>query len=251
MGTIRHAHSSSLYSNSADSLADQVERAVEAEDPDATTLTFTEVGSTSRTEVLKDADPDEWAAWVPDQSDVGIMWRKDEFGPLWKEPKKLTGKIWTDGQGRDHETWAASGLFQHRTSGKTMFLSVCHLPSHVQDGDHFYDNAQARAWKDAVNNGWHTYWNDVRTEDHPDVGILTGDWNIDVHMSEWIQYVQDVFPSMYCTWAGDREPPNDKGTHGDRLIDFSMSTSKPSKAKLLKDDSSSDHRPFGEAIPWP
>jgi hypothetical protein len=247
---VRHAHSSSLYSNSADSLADQVERAVEAEDPSATLLTFTEVGSAARTDVLKEADPEEWAAWVPSQSDVGIMWRKSEFSPIWKEPVKLTGKIWTDGHGRDHETWAASALLGH-ADGRSCFVSVCHLPSHVQNGDHFYDNAQSRAWRDAVNNGWSQHWNDVRKEDHPDVGILTGDWNIDVHMSDWMQYVGNVFPSMFNTWAGDREPPNDKGTHGDRLIDFSMSTVKPSKAKLLKDDSSSDHRPFGEAIPWP
>jgi hypothetical protein len=250
VATIRHAHSSSLYSEDPDSLADQVERAVDADDPDATTLTFTEVGSTARTEVLKDADPDDWGAWVPGQSDVGIMWRKAEFNPLWKEPKKLTNKVWTDGQGRDHETWCASALLQH-TNGKTLFLSVCHLPSHVQNGDSFYSNEQSAAWKDAVNNGWSNYWNNVRKHDHPDVGMLTGDWNIDVHSSHWMQYVLGVFPSMFCTWAGDKEPANDKGTHGNRLIDFTMSTSKPSKAKLLKDDSSSDHRPFGEAIPWP
>ena len=250
MGTVRHAHSSSLYSNSPESLADEVERAIEAEDPNATLLTFTEVGSDKRTQVLKDADPDEWAAWVPEASDVGIMWRRSEFSPLDKEPVKLTNKVWTDGQGRDHETWAASALFQH-TSGRTLFVSVCHLPSHVQNGDSFYNNAQAAAWKDAVRNGWHDHWNAVRKAHHPDIGLLTGDWNVDVHSSTWMHEVGDTFPSLFNTWAGDREPPNDKGTHGNRLIDFTMSSVKPTKAKLLKDDNSSDHRPFGEAIPWP
>lgn len=246
--TIRHAHSSSLYSASPDSLANQVERAVEATDPTATLLTFTEVGSDARTRVLKDADPDEWAAWVPDQSDVGIMWRKTEFGPAWKEPRKLTNKVWTDGNGRDHETWCASAMLNHTTGG-TLFVSVCHLPSHVQNGDHFYDNPQARAWKDAVD-GWHDYWNAVRKADDPDVGALVADWNIDFHDSTWMHHVGDIFPSMYCTWAGDREPPDNKGTHGDRLIDATWTTSKPTKAVLLKDDASSDHRPYGEAIPW-
>jgi len=246
--TIRHAHSSSLYSESAQSLANQVERAVEAEDPNATVLTLTEVGSDSRTKVLKDADPDNWAAWVPSQSDVGLMWRKADFSPVWKEPHKLTNKVWTDGQGRKHETWCATALLEHKNGG-TVFLSACHLPSHVQNGNHFYDNAQAAAWKSAVN-GWGDYWNQIRKRDHPDLGMLTGDWNVDVHSSDWMQRVNDYFPSMFNTWAGDREPPNDKGTHGNRLIDFTMATCKPSKAKLLKDDASSDHRPFGEAIPW-
>jgi hypothetical protein len=247
-GTVRHAHSSSLYSESPQSLANQVERAVEAEDPNATCLTFTEVGSDNRAAVLKNAD-EGWAAWVPSQSDVGIMWRKSEFSPIWKEPKKLTEKVWTDGQGRQHETWAITAFLEH-ASGQTLFLSVCHLPSHVQNGDHFYDNKQAAAWKSAVD-GWHTYWNNKRQSDNPTVGILTGDWNVDVHNSTWMQHVGDIFPSLFNTWAGDREPPNDKCTHGNRLIDFSMATPKPSKAKLLKDDASSDHRPFGEAIPWP
>jgi len=249
MSDVLHAHSSSLYSESPGSLADQVERAIEHDDPPATTLTFTEVGSTARTEVLKDADPDTWAAWVPSQSDVGIMWRKTEFHPVWKEPTKLTDKVWTDGHGRKHETWAATALLEH-SSGRTLFLSVCHLPSHVQNGDHFYDNAQARAWKDAVP-GWADYWNAVRKQDHPTIGMLCGDWNVDVHDSTWMQRVGDYFPSMFNTWAGDREPAGDKGTHGNRLIDFTMSTVKPSKAKLLKDDASSDHRPYGERIKWP
>ena len=248
MATIRHAHSSSLYSASPQSLADEVERAVEADDPNATVLTFTEVGSDARTDVLKKADPDAWAAWVPGQSDVGLMWRKSQYSPVWKEAHKLTDKVWTDGHGRKHETYCGTALLSHTKEGHTVFLSVCHLPSHVQNGDSFYDNAQAAAWKSAVN-GWSDYWNDCRKRDKPTLGMLVADWNIDVHSSHWMQYVTDKFPSMYCTWAGDREPPNDKGTHGNRLIDFTMGTHKQTKAKLLKDDDSSDHRPFGEAIP--
>jgi hypothetical protein len=41
------------------------------------------------------------------------------------------------------------------------------------------------------------------------------------------------------------------GTHGDRLIDASWNTVKANKCKLLKDDGSSDHRPWGEALAWP
>lgn len=249
MPTFRHAHSSSLYSNSPQSLANQVERAVEADDPNATLLTFTEVGSSERTQVLKDADPDDWAAWVPSATDVGIMWRKAQYSPVWKEAHKLTDLVWTDGHGRKHETYAGTALLEHTDSGRLAFVSVCHLPSHVQNGDKFYDNAQARAWRDAVD-GWSTYWNNKRKADHPDVGLLVADWNVDYHSSHWMQYVGDVYPSMFCTWAGDKEPPNNQGTHGSRLIDATWSTSKPSKAKLLKDDSSSDHRPYGEAIPW-
>jgi len=247
MGTIKHAHSSSLYSESAASLADQVERGVEAEDPSATVMTFTEVGSDSRTQVLKDADPDEWAAWVPSQSDVGIMWRKSEFGPVWKEAHKLTDKVWTDGQGRTHETWCATALLE-RDDGKTLFLSVCHLPSNVQNGNSFEDNKQAAAWKSACS-GWSNYWNNKRQKDHPHMALIVADWNVDFFSSTWRDRVQEYFPSMFLGWKGSM-PPNGQGTHGNRLIDGTMATVKTNWCDLLKDDNSSDHRPYGEALQW-
>jgi len=246
MATVRHAHSSSLYSEPPMSLADQVERGVEAEDPNATTLTFTEVGSPDRAAVLENASPD-WAAWVPGQSDVGLMWRKNQWRPIWKEPHKLTSKVWTDGKGRKHETWCATAFLEHEEKGHTLFLSVCHLPSHVQNGKNFYDNAQAKAWKSACS-GWSTYWNNKRKKDHPDLGLIVADWNVDFHMDVWRDRVKDYFPSMYLGWSGNM-PPAGKGTHGARLIDGTMATAKATKCKLLKDDSSSDHRPYGEAVP--
>jgi len=245
---VRHAHSSSLYSNSPSSLAKQLDRLVSATDPEANVATYTEVGSAERTEAMKQADPDDWAAWVPGQSDVGIMWRKANFGPVWKEPHKLTDKVWTDGHGRKHETWCATALLEH-TDGHTLFLSVCHLPSHVQNGNKFYDNAQAKAWKSACA-GWSDYWNNKRKKDHPDLAMLAADWNVDFHSSTWRDQVQSYFPSMFLGWKGNM-PPAGKGTHGSRLIDGTMATVKANKCELLKDDDSSDHRPYGEVIPWP
>jgi hypothetical protein len=241
-----HAHSSSLYSNSPSSLNKQVQRFVDATDPAATLITYTEVGSNERTQVLKKADED-WAAWVPDQSDVGIMWDKNQFGPEQKKAVKLTDKVWTDGHGRKHETWCATCLLKNRHNAKTVFLSVCHLPSHVQNGNKFYDNAQAKAWKSAVS-GWHDHWNDWRKKYNPDLGMIVADWNVDFHSSHWVDVVQDYFPSMVIGWKGNW-PPNGKGTHGSRLIDASWSTVKASKCELLKDDDSSDHRPYGEKVP--
>lgn len=246
MAKINHGHSSSLYSASPDSLAKQVDRYVNSTDPIASVLTYTEVGSDKRTKVLKEAH-DDWAAWVPSASDVGVMWRKSDFSPVWKEAKKLTDKVWTDGQGRKHETWCATALLKH-TSGKTLFLSVCHLPSHVQNGNKFYDNAQAKAWKSACS-GWSNYWNNKRKKDHPTLAIIAADWNVDFFSETWRDKVQAYFPSMFLSWKGNM-PPKGKGTHGNRLIDGAMCTSKATPCKLLKDDNSSDHRPWGEALKW-
>ena len=49
-------------------LEDELQRLVTATDPSANFATLTEVGSDKRTQVLKDAAPGEWGAWVPDAS---------------------------------------------------------------------------------------------------------------------------------------------------------------------------------------
>lgn len=245
---VKHVHSSSLYSESPSSLKKQADKIADSpEDP--TLATYTEVGSDARTEALKDADPD-WAAWVPNESDVGICWEKPVWEPYKKKPVKLTDKVWTDGQGRKHETWCATALLDKRSGeneGQRIFISVCHLPSHVQNGKKFYDNKQAAAWKSACN-GWSDHWNNWRKKYHPDLGLIIADWNVDFFMEEWRDKVQSYFPSMFLTWKGHM-PSKGNGTHGNRLIDGTMSTKKANQCKLLKDDSSSDHRPYGEVIP--
>lgn len=248
---IRHAHSSSLYDGPKVPLEKEMNRLVTATDPSANLATLTEVGSDSRTKVLKDAAPGEWGAWVPNATagccaDVGLMWRKSDWSLKTKEIHRLTDKKWTDGQGRSHVTYAASAKFRH-VDGRTVFLSVAHLPSKVQNGNQFYDNAQARAWKSAVK-GWHTYWNDFRNKHHPDEGLLAADWNIDYHSKHWRQHVQNIFPSLHLNWQGHM--PEGKGTHGKRLIDATWATAKAFKSRLLKDDDSSDHRPYGDAFKW-
>jgi len=243
MPTIRHAHASGYYEGPVADLERQLRKAVTADDPDANLLSFTEVGSDKRTQALKDADPDHWAAWVPNQSDVGLMWRKQKFSPAWKECHKLTDKVWTDGQGRKHETWAATALLQH-VDGPTIFYSVCHLPSHVQNGNHYYDNKQAAAWKSA-NNGWNNYWNNKRKKHHPDLALIVADWNVDFFNSTWRQNVQGYWPSMFLDWSGNM--PNN-GTHGGRLIDATWATVQAKDCVLLKDKGGSDHTPYGERI---
>jgi hypothetical protein len=246
---IRHAHSSSLYDGPKVPLEQELHRLVTATDPSANLATLTEVGSDARTKVLKDAAPGEWGAWVPDGSaccaDVGIMWRKADWSLTWKDLHKLTDKVWTDGQGRKHTTYAASAKLTH-TSGRTIYLSVAHLPSNVQDGSKFHDNKQAAAWKSAVA-GWHDHWNKFRKQHQPDAGLLVADWNIDFHMDRWRDEIQDRFPSLVLNWKGHMPSG---GTHGKRLIDATWATRNANKSRLLKDDDSSDHRPYGDAFKW-
>lgn len=213
---------------------------IDDDGPKATILTFTEVGSKEREDVLRKASPTEYGSWQPDITDVAIMWSKDQFEPGAREAHKLTELIWTDGHGRKHQTYAGSMLLTHK-GGQKLWVSVCHTPSHVQNGSRYYDNAQARAWKDAMDN-WGKYTELQRKKYRPALTMVVADWNVDFHMPIWKGRVQNFFPRLKLNWAGHMP---EGGTHGKRLIDGTMANIRAKNAFLLKDDASSDHRPFG------
>lgn len=243
---IRHAHSSSLYNGPVEKLAAQMRKFVKDTDPDANIITLTEVGSPARTRILKEAAPGEWGVWVPGPTDVGIMWRKRDWSLRAKDCHKLTDLTWVDGHGRRHTTYAASALFRH-TDGHTLFVSVCHLPSHVQIGAKYRDNAQARAWKDAVRN-WARYWAKADRGLDPDFCMIVADWNVDFRLKVWRERVGRRFSTLSLNWAGANMPP--RGTHGNRVIDATWASRRPTKVRLLPHDGSSDHRPYGEGYHW-
>ncbi|HMC98043.1 MAG TPA: hypothetical protein VKG92_10325, partial [Flavobacteriales bacterium] len=174
-------------------------------------------------------------------TDVAVMWSKDQFSVLDRAAEKLTNLEWTDGHGRKHQTYAGSMVLKHK-GGQKLFVSVCHLPSHVQNGHQYYDNAQARAWKGAMS-GWGEYWTRQKKKHKPDLGLIVADWNVDFHDKIWRERVSGFFPGLKLCWTGHMPKG---GTHGNRLIDATMGTIKAKQAMLLKDDKSSDHRPYGD-----
>jgi hypothetical protein len=174
------------------------------------------------------------------------MWRKSDWSVTSKERHRLTSKTWKDGQGRTHATYAVSALFRHRATGRVLFLSVVHLPSHVQNGQKFHDNAQARAWRSAVA-GWNAYWDRVRAKAHPNAALFAADWNVDHKSAHWRDVIRSYFPALVPNWKGHMPK---QGTHGGRLIDATWAKTKATKSRLLKDDDSSDHRPYGDAYTW-
>ena len=243
---IRHVHCSSLYSESEGSLAAEVDKIVSHTDPEADLATYTEVKS--REDALRAASPG-WGVYQPDRTDVAVLWRQDTWEAKVKEAHKLTDKEWTDGQGHTHQTWAAAVLLE-RNNGRRAWVSLCHLPSSVQNGCQFKDNRQAAAWRGALD-GWHKYWNNSRDRHKPDVGMLVADWNVDFHLKCWRQHLSSRFPSLWLCWRDPNMPPDGKGTHGGRLIDAAWSTVKADRCDLLPDNPSSDHRPWAEFLDWP
>ena len=245
--TIRHGHSSSRYDRSSQSLTNEAKQFAKATDPQANLITYTEVKS--REQALRDGLGDAFGVYQPDQTDVAICWRKDKWKQQLKETHKLTDKVWTDGQGNSHQTWVATVLLRHN-NGHTLWVSLCHLPSNVEAGCNVDSNKQGAAWKSALP-GWKSYWDNSRKQHKPTVGMVVADWNIDFHKQCWRQYVAGIWPNFWLSWRDPNMPPENKGTHGDRLIDASWASTKAKDCWLLPDDNSSDHRPWAQIVEWP
>lgn len=246
MGNIRHGHSSSRYDRSPKSLAEQVGRLVDQDgDRTGNLLTYTEVGTPERADKLR---ADGWGRFVPqNKTDCAVMWLKADWTKVHTEVALLTDKTWVDGHGNSHKTKCATVVLDHR-DGHRLWVAVAHLPSEVQDGDAFADHpAKVEAWKDAVDN-WPEYQAEQRDLWFHDRQMYVADWNVDLRSAHWRGYLNDVFPKCDPTWRKGHMPED--GTHNLGLIDATYTSAKYLKVGLLKDDDSSDHRPYGEKIGW-
>lgn len=90
-----------------------------------------------RTEILDAADG---------QRQVPISWRT-----AWWTLVSVTAHPMTEGAGRDRTDhpfrpkWATSVTLRHRASGREVTLLDTHVPNHVETGDRWEDNVNARA----------------------------------------------------------------------------------------------------------
>ena len=248
MTTARHAHSSSRYSASPKSLAIEVNRGASAEDPLANLMTFTEIGDPLRAAQVA---ADGWGRFVPDdKTDVGLMWRQERWAKVATATRKLTDKTWVV-SGKTHRLVAAAATLEAQGEGYRIWVAVIHFPSGVEgDGGFATDNDDAvAAWKSGLN-GLHDWWLDQKHQyeigSTGGFGMLCADWNLN-HRLKWVrEYIGNTFDAMNSTW---RSPYPDHGTYGKRIIDATWTTGAVARpAWLLKDDDSSDHRPYADVV---
>jgi len=118
---------------------------------------------------------------------------------------------------------------------------IIHLPSGVEDDlrDGDADGAQARVYRDAIG-GLRRL---VASIDGP--VVITGDWNLDLR-KQWVRdFLKRHFPEFTPTWRAGNLP--ELGTHGSRVIDFSLVRGfSVTAAHVVPDFGASDHRAIRE-----
>jgi hypothetical protein len=245
MPTIRHRHSSSRYDRPASSLAAQVKQFTSSS---ANLCTFTEVNNDRRAATLKAAG---WQTVRGRESQPGqaqecaIMVRTQHFRVVAWGSKKVTEVTWSFGKA-PMQQWAVWCVLD---PGK-VFVSVLHCPSGVEGGKAWSpdpaDADNVKAWKAGVK-GWGDWtWKTVRPKYKTQKHMLVADWNLNLREAWCREQIDSRLPEpLRCQW---RTPYPKDGTHGSRLIDGTWADFGGGDSFLVKDDASSDHRPYGDTL---
>lgn len=116
---------------------------------------------------------------------------------------------------------------------------VVHRPSGVQGDGRVLDNAQGEVYRDGMG-GLRRL---VASIDGP--VVITGDWNLSLRLGWVREYFQRHFPAFTPSWGPGDLP--EAGTHGSRVIDFSLVRGfTVAAADVVPSFGASDHRAIRE-----
>lgn len=238
---VRHIHSSSRFDRSALSLV----RAVAYYILFADLLTFTEVANDRRAQALRALG---WRRiqmiGKPGVDECAVMflrlkWRYVTHNVTLLSQQKLANGRWL---------YALTVELEHRRTKQRLLVSVTHLPAHIQGPGRIEQDAQGRIYTAAVKT-WHNF---LMVSRRPGLSIMAvADWNLDVRLSWVREWLTRMFIGLRSSWGARSRPLPEDGTHGSRLIDDTRSNMTLYRIDLLRDDDSSDHRPYREVLLLP
>jgi hypothetical protein len=259
---LRHVHSSGRFDVPRGVLEKDLDRFMR----DSDLVTMTEVHTRGRASALR--EPGWQRFWRPGHlaGECGLAWRADKWGLVSGASQRLTGRTFRTAR-HDRRTsvgHAATAVLRSADSGRTVLVSVAHLPSNVESSSGRGWNHRApdrvRAYKAAIL-GWRRDVLSTIAQHRPDSVMVTGDWNLDLKRSwvrHWLHTTWDRVGAMKLDW---KSPFPRGGTLVDhrfartrrRLIDatFVAGASYAWDARLMGDIASSDHNPYRETISLP
>lgn len=247
MPLIRHVHSSGRY----DRPAPAQERALHSYAArHADLITLTEQHNSTHRRVLKqfEANTDyDVAQGIGDGANCAILVDGDwEIREVWTD--RASDKEQRRGPGGPPPPEYVTALVRHRRTRDQFLVSVLHLPSNVE-GDWFKRGSFAgKAWRVALwleaQRNWSRHLKKLRKRYKCKV-IMVADWNLNFKRPVFRVLMKSLHPKLKLTWKKFSKA----GTHHKRIIDATLTNCKiRAWAYLIKDDSSSDHRPYEEIL---
>ena len=247
--TFTHVHSSSRFDRSAESLEKAIEHYVSI----GSLVTFTEVAFPWRERPLNAVEG--WGSVLGDLSmrdDSGIIYDKAVWRLVEGHTKiVLAPMFWKENGEKVEPTGAAFAVLEHKDTKKRLLVTVLHLPSNVE-GPRGLSGLPNRvlAWREAQKN-WKREWNRLAKKHDADGVLVVADWNINIKRKIFLPLFKAIQPGMKLVFTHKNVPVD--GTHHRRWIDFSFIRGALKIVRfpwLLRDDPSSDHRPYAETLAW-
>lgn len=239
MKTFTHVHSSSRFDRSAESLEKAIEHYISV----GSLVTFTEVASEHRERPVKDVPG--WGHVLGDHSgrdDAGIAFDKSVWELVYKTTKIVDETM---------KVGAAFAVLRHKDTDNLLLVTALHLPASVEGRTGFERfSRRGRSWTTALLN-WRREYNRLAKQYKVDAVLLAADWNLNIKRRIFLPLFKALLPNMKLVFTHKIIPVG--GTHHKRWIDFSFIKGKLKIVRfpwLLKDDKSSDHRPYAETFRW-
>lgn len=241
---VRHAHQSSRYDRSPWSLLRAVRAFLDAR---ADIITLTEVAAEDRARMLAKVKRvnARRGRGFKNADDCAVVWKRSRWDFVATWTTQLTTIVATG----PAPPSAVFVLLSHRRTGRTLLVSVAHLPAAVDGPYGFGSRAPHRVEQHkAATVTWRRELRELVLTHEPDAVLVVADWNLDLHRKWARRYVMAQFPSLRLTWVGHMP---EGGTHGRRLIDATHTDMQVRSVTLRPGNRSSDHRPYDEVLVIP
>lgn len=235
---MKHIHSSGRYDRPLSAVRSALKRYALAAD----LITLTETHRRSREDLSLDGYG--LVKYLgPGAGDPAILFDEAVWSLADRWSHQLTTHEQRRGPGGPRPPHATTALLRHKKSGRKVLVTVAHLPSHVE-GDWFQGTWRVFVWRDAQKN-WKRIINRLRKQNGGRV-VYVADWNINFKRRVFRALIKALYPRLRLAW---RPPFPARGTHHKRIIDATVTNMRVvEEARLIRDDDSSDHRPYFERL---
>lgn len=250
---IRHVHSSSRFDRSPASLKKAAKRYAKRAD----LITYTEVEAQKRENSLASLSILGFGTVTGDKSyanDCAIQFRIHRFKLIAHGNESTEAARYTNVKGllRDpaYVTWA---VLRDLITDDCLVVAVVHLASSIEG-----DLARKRATSRTVAfmtgfRGTQRIANRLAEDYKADGVMIVADFNLNFKLA-WVRtLIKILAPAYRVTWKNLAYLPEKAGTHGGRVIDATLVKGRLGThdgASLMRDDASSDHRPYRERLFW-
>lgn len=175
-------------------------------------------------------------------SELAILWKHSRYRRAGKKRVIVLSQRGLPTRG-GQKVHALLLPLKDRATKKLHVIIAIHIPSDAEGVHGLKDNTNGQISDECIRELASLYrvWTALGYAVH-----ITGDWNLNWRV-QWVRELiyAEFGPDVRCTWDNKRP---DRGTHHDRLIDWTLSSEKITDVELGQRTGDTDHVEFEETL---